>query len=169
MTQPVPSDRMRFSMKYKRFDTMNCSLAQTLDIVGERWMLLILRDAFFGVKRFNHFERNLGIAKNILCARLSRLVDEGIMEKRDSEEGAHPEYVLTEAGWDLQPVLLAMTHWGDRHRPDERGARMVFVERATGQPIRPMAAVSQAGRSLTPAEIKAVSGPALAAGDGPPG
>ncbi len=63
-------------VKYKRFDDMNCSLAQTLDVVGERWTLLILRDAFLGVRRFCHFERNLGIAKNILSARLNRLVDE---------------------------------------------------------------------------------------------
>jgi DNA-binding HxlR family transcriptional regulator len=90
-------------MKYKAFDHLNCSLAQTLNIVGERWTLLILRDAFFGAKRFGQFERNLGIAKNILAARLGRLVEEGIMEKRDSDEGAHAEYVLTEAGLDLQP------------------------------------------------------------------
>lgn len=150
-------------MRYKRFDHMNCSLAQTLDVIGERWTLLILRDAFFGVKRFNHFERNLGIAKNILCARLARLVEEGLMEKRDSEEGAHPEYVLTDAGRDLQPVLLAMTHWGDRYKPDPRGQRLVFVERATGRPIRPMAAVSEDGRSLSPEQIRAVAGPAGAA------
>jgi DNA-binding HxlR family transcriptional regulator len=150
---------MRF-MKYKRFDHMNCSLAQTLDVIGERWTLLILRDAFFGVKRFNHFERNLGIAKNILCARLTRLVEEGLMEKRESAEGAHPEYVLTDAGRDLQPVLLAMTHWGDHYKPNPRGERLVFVERATGKPIRPMSAVSQDGRSLAPEQIKAVTGPA---------
>ena len=74
------------AMKYKCFADMNCSLAKTLDIVGERWTLLILRDAFFGVKRFVHFERNLGIAKNILTARLNRLVEEGLLEKRASAE-----------------------------------------------------------------------------------
>ena len=107
-------------MKYKTFDHMNCSLAQTLNIIGERWTLLILRDAFFGSKRFSQFERSLGIAKNILSTRLNTLVDEGIMEKRVSAEGAHPEYVLTEMGLDLQPILLSMTHWGDRYRPDPR-------------------------------------------------
>jgi len=140
---------------------MNCSLAQTLNVIGERWTLLILRDAFFGAKRFGQFERSLGIAKNILTARINLLVDEGILEKRDSPEGAHSEYVLTEKGWDLQPVLLAMTHWGDKHKPDARGKRLVFVERETGKPIRPMSAVSRDGRSLRPREIQAKAGPAL--------
>ncbi len=148
-------------MKYKRFDDMNCSLAQTLDVIGERWTLLILRDAFLGVKRFGHFQRNLGIAKNILSARLNRLVAEGILEKRESAEGAHAEYLPTATGWDLQPVLLAMVHWGDKHRPDPRGDRLVFVERKSGRPIRPMSAVSEDGRPLSPAEIRTERGPAL--------
>ncbi len=93
-------------MKYKSFDHMNCSLAQTLNVIGERWTLLILRDAFFGAKRFGQFEKSLGVAKNILTSRINLLVDEGILEKRESAEGAHSEYVLTEKGWDLQPVLL---------------------------------------------------------------
>ena len=94
---------------------MNCSLAQTLNIVGERWTLLILRDAFFGAKRFSQFERSLGIAKNILSARLNMLVDEGIMERVESETGGRIQYVLTEQGLDLQPLLLSMTHWGDKY------------------------------------------------------
>lgn len=148
-------------MKYKRFDQMNCSLAKTLDVIGERWTLLILRDAFLGVKRFGHFQRNLGIAKNILAARLNRLVEEGILEKCDSPECAHAEYRLTEAGRDLQPVLLAMVHWGDKHKPHPDGARLLFVDRRSGKPIRPMSAVSHDGRSLEAAEIEAVAGPAL--------
>jgi DNA-binding HxlR family transcriptional regulator len=148
-------------MKYKSFDHMNCSLAQTLNVIGERWTLLILRDAFFGAKRFGQFERNLGIAKNILTARLNQLVDEGILEKRESPEGAHLEYVLTRKGLDLQPVLLAMTHWGDRYKADPSGDRLVFVERSTGRPIRRMSAVSEDGRPLEPRDIQATPGPAL--------
>ena len=115
-------------MKYKTFDHMNCSLAQTLNIVGERWTLLILRDAFFGTKRFSQFERSLGIAKNILSTRLNTLVDEGIMERRESTEDGRTEYVLTEQGLDLQPILLSMTHWGDKYRPNPKGKRLIFVE-----------------------------------------
>jgi len=149
-------------MKYKTFDHLNCSLAQTLNVIGDRWTLLILRDAFFGARRYNQFEKSLGIAKNILTARPNLLVEEGILEKRQSQDGAHPEYVLTEKGLDLQPVLLAMTHWGDRHKPDARGDRLVFVERATGRPIRRMSVVSDDGRTLQAREIMATAGPALA-------
>ena len=148
-------------MKYKTFDHMNCSLAQTLNIIGERWTLLILRDAFFGARRFGQFERSLGIAKNILSARLNMLVEEGIMERRKSTEGAHTEYVLTEQGLDLQPVLLSMTHWGDRHRPNAKGDRLVFVDRKNGKPIRRMAVTSEDGRRLQPRDVRAVAGPAV--------
>ena len=148
-------------MKYKSFDHMNCSLAQTLTVIGERWTLLILRDAFFGAKRFGQFERSLGIAKNILSARLNMLVDEGIMVRRESREGAHTEYVLTERGLDLQPVLLSMTHWGDRHRPNVNGTRLTFVERESGKPIRRMSVTSEDGRILRPRDIRAIAGPAL--------
>src|SRR5574337_1401356 len=116
-------------MKLKSFDHMNCSLALTLDVIGERWTLLILRDAFFGTKRFEEFQRGLGIARNILTSRLNRLVDEGILERRPAEAGRY-EYVLTDKGLELQPVLLAMTHWGDRHKPHVKGKRVVFVARA---------------------------------------
>jgi DNA-binding HxlR family transcriptional regulator len=146
------------AMKLKSFDHMNCSLAQTLDVIGERWTLLILRDAFFGRKRFEEFQKNLGIARNILTSRLNRLVEEGILDKRPVEAGRF-EYVLTPKGLDLQPVLLAMTHWGDRHKPNAKGKRIVFVERATGEPIAPMAVHSSDGRVLAPREIKGVPGP----------
>ena len=148
-------------MKYKTFDHMNCSLAQTLSIVGERWTLLILRDAFFGAKRFSQFEKSLGIAKNILTARLNMLVEEGIMERRDPEDGGRTEYVLTDQGLDLQPILLSMTHWGDKYRPHPKGDRLVFVDREEGRPIQPMTVRSEDGRALRPKQIKATPGPAL--------
>ena len=145
-------------MKLKSFDHMNCSLAQTLDVIGERWTLLILREAFFGKKRFEEFQKGLGIARNILTSRLNRLVDEAILEKRPIEASRY-EYVLTAKGLDLQPVLLAMTHWGDRHKPHPKGKRVVFIERATGEPIAPMAVRSADGRVLGAREIRATPGP----------
>jgi DNA-binding HxlR family transcriptional regulator len=144
---------------------MNCSLAQTLEVIGERWTLLILRDAFFGVRRFDDFQRDLGVARNILAARLKRLVEEGILERRRGEEG-RSEYVLTDRGLDLQPVLLSMTHWGDKHKPHPRGKRVVFVDRTTNQPIAPMSARGADGRALAPREIKGIAGPALSGGRG---
>ena len=133
-------------MKYKKFDEMNCSLAQTLDIVGERWTLLILRDAFFGTCKFSQFQANLGIARNILATRLARLVDEGIFERTAVNQGGHADYRLTNKGLALQPILLSMTHWGDEFKANPKGMRLTFVERETGLPIRPMSAISQGGR-----------------------
>lgn len=151
-------------MKYKSYRHMNCSLAQTLEIIGERWTLLILRDAFLGAKRFGQFERSLGIAKNILTTRLNLLVDEGILEKRAAADGSHFEYVLSKAGLELQPILLAMTHWGDKHRPNPAGKRLDFVERATGLSISRMGVRSKDGRVLKPRDIRAVPGPGLTKG-----
>ena len=142
-------------MKYKTFDHFNCSLAQTLTVIGERWSLLILRDAFFGIKRFGDFQRNLDISKNILTDRLNQFVGEGIMEKQRSNENAHPDYVLTEKGLALQPILLSMTHWGDKYKSSTGGDRPVFVDRETNLPIRPMAVISADGRILKPRDIKA--------------
>jgi DNA-binding HxlR family transcriptional regulator len=148
------------AMKLKSFDHMNCALAQTLDVIGERWTLLVLRDAFFGAKRFEQFQKSLGIARNILTARLNRLVDEGILEKRPAEAGRF-EYVLTEKGLALQPVLLAMTHWGDKYKPNPHGKRIVFVDRESGRPIQPMSVRAADGRVLAPREVKAKPGPGL--------
>jgi DNA-binding HxlR family transcriptional regulator len=147
-------------MKLKSFDTMNCSLALALEVVGERWTLLILREAFFGRKRFDDFRKNLGIARNILSARLNRLVGEGIFEKRLVGTGRF-EYVLTQKGLDLQPVMLAMVHWGDEYAPHAHGKRLIFIEAATGQPIAPMAVRNRDGRVLKPREIRATPGPGL--------
>ncbi len=150
----------RKNMKHTSFENMNCSLAQSLEIVGERWSLLIIRDAAFGLRRFDDFQKSLGIARNVLATRLNRLTDEGILEKVPIEKG-RSEYHLTEKGWDLQPVLLSLTHWGDKYKPHAAGKRLVFVDRQTGKPIQRMAVHSADGRKLKPKQIKAKRGPAL--------
>lgn len=97
------------------FSQMHCSVARTLDVVGERWSLLILRDAFYGVRRFEDFQNDLGIARNILSDRLDKLVDQGVLERHlYQERPPRYEYRLTAKGRDLLPVLLAMMRWGDR-------------------------------------------------------
>jgi DNA-binding HxlR family transcriptional regulator len=94
---------------------MSCPLAQTLEIIGEWWSLLILREAFFGVRQFGEFERRLGIAKNVLSSRLKHLVEAGVLERRPSRDDARQiEYRLTERGKDLAPVLVALSQWGER-------------------------------------------------------
>jgi DNA-binding HxlR family transcriptional regulator len=153
-------------MRLKSFQHMDCSLARTLEVVGERWTLLVLRDAFFGIRRFDDFQRRLGIARNILSARLARLVDEGILERRaTSPAGRRAEYHLTEKGLDLQPALLALTQWGDRWYPAEGGARIEFCEQATDRPIRPVRPCAEDGRELEPRQIRARRGPGAIAPD----
>src|SRR3954462_7920189 len=98
------------------YSGQNCSIAHTLELVGERWTLLILRDTFLGTRRFDDFQRNLGIARNILQSRLARLVDEGILRRvRYQERPERFEYRLTRKGVDLWPILVALMKWGDRH------------------------------------------------------
>ena len=146
-------------MKYKSYKDMNCSMAQALDAIGERWSLLILREAFYGKTRFNQFLEALGISRNILSARLSHLVEQGLLEKRLASETAHTEYVLTEAGCALRTVIVSLIHWGDEFRPNPKGARNILVERATELPIRPMGIYSESGEEVAKGGIKVVPGP----------
>jgi DNA-binding HxlR family transcriptional regulator len=100
----------------KAYDSQVCSIARALELVGERWSLLIIRDAVFaGVTRFGDFRHNLGIATNVLAARLEAFVDAGIMERQAADgQSRQADYVLTPKGRDLVPALVALTHWGDR-------------------------------------------------------
>lgn len=139
---------------------MNCSLAQTLSVVGERWSLLIIRDASFGVSRFDDFQRSLGVARNMLSTRLKQLIEAGVLEKSLDETG-RGQYRLTEKGWDLMPVLLSMTHWGDKHLPDKKGDRIVFVDKRTGRPIEAMSVRDVDGNPLRYFQYRPVKGPAL--------
>jgi len=147
-------------MKLKSFAGMNCSLAQTLNIVGERWSLLIIRDASFGLSRFDDFQKSLGVARNMLSTRLKQLTEAGILMKVSDRSGRF-KYKLTEKGWDLMPVLLSMTHWGDKHVPDERGERVVFVDKESGRPVEPMTVHNADGKPVRYFEVKPTLGPAL--------
>lgn len=146
-------------MKLKTFDHFNCSLAQTLSVIGEHWTLLIIRDVFFGLRRFDEFHNSLGISRNVLSVRLKKLVKAGVLEKTDGP--GHPEYRLTEKGLALQPALVAMTQWGDTYLPHPKGKRLTFVDRRDGKPIKPVGIYAADGRRLKPKEIKAKAGPGL--------
>lgn len=106
----------------KDYKDQDCSLASALEVLGERWTLLIVRDAFFGVERFNHFQAHLDVPKAILAARLNGLVDSGVLEREpDPRHAGRSLYRLTEAGKQLWPALHALLVWGDRHRhPNSR-------------------------------------------------
>ena len=120
-------------MKRTSFAAMPCSVARTLEVVGEWWSLLVLRDAFKGVRRFDDFQRSLGIARNILADRLQKLVEQGVLERRMYQERPERfEYRLTDKGRDLYPVIVALMHWGDRWAADEVGPPIVLTHRACG-------------------------------------
>ena len=103
-------------MLKRDYEGQTCSIARALEVVGERWSLLVIRDAFLGVRRFDDFQRSLGVARNVLQSRLERLVEEGILERRPYQERPQRfEYRLSEKGIDLWPVLVALMKWGDKY------------------------------------------------------
>ena len=133
-------------MQRKRFDSDACGMARALDAVGEWWTLLIVREAMFGAKRFEEFQRRLGISRNALTARLKRLVALGVLAREPLAEGGRREaYRLTAAGKDLSSVLIALRLWGDMHmRPEASPSRL--VDAADGAPIVGLQAVRVDGR-----------------------
>lgn len=120
--------RMLALMLQRDYPDQVCSIARTLEVVGERWTLLVLRDALFGLRRFDEFRASLGIASNVLAARLDRLCAEGLLERRPYQERPERhEYLLTAKGRDLAPALLMLMQWGDRHYPNPGGPPRVAV------------------------------------------
>ena len=147
-------------MQRKSFDAMTCPIARSLERVGEWWSMLILRDAFAGLTRFDEFERSLGIAPNMLSRRLVALVEAGMLEKRRySERPPRDEYVLTERGRDFREVLFALMAFGNRHFAPE-GASVMVVDAASGAPADPVLVDRTSGRVLAEPAFKVVAGPA---------
>jgi DNA-binding HxlR family transcriptional regulator len=139
---------------------MNCGIGQALEAFGDWWTLLIVRDAFFGARRFGDFERSLGIAKNVLSARLQHLVDHGIFERVDvGSEGEHFEYRLTAKGEGLLPVLTVLREWSDEW-VFGRGHEPVLVhDRRTGRRIPKLRVTDADGNPLSRRELRMVPGP----------
>jgi DNA-binding HxlR family transcriptional regulator len=133
-----------------------CSIARTLGVVGERWTFLILREAFYGVRRFSDMQRNLGIARNILSTRLQNLVSAGIFERKlYQEEPERYEYRLTQAGRDLYPAIVTLMRWGDRHlqAEDEPGPPVVLRHNACGHEADAMLVCSHCREELRPRDV----------------
>jgi DNA-binding HxlR family transcriptional regulator len=140
----------------------NCSIARTLDIVGEKWTLLVLREAFYGVRRFADFHRALGCARNILSARLKRLVDEDILTPepyRDPGSRPRVEYRLTDKGIELFPALVALMQWGDRWAADDSGPAVELRHRECQLPIHLELRCSAGHGPLSARDTQALPGP----------
>jgi DNA-binding HxlR family transcriptional regulator len=126
-----------------------CPIARSLDVIGDWWSLLIVRDAFDGVRRFGEFQRSLGVAKNILTARLRALVTDGVLDAVPASDGSpYREYVLTPKGRDLFPVIVALRQWGEAHFFAADEPRSQLVDTADGRPLRPLEVRAEDGRLL---------------------
>lgn len=151
----------------RTYDRENCSAARTLELVGERWSLLIIREALFaGSTRFTEFQRALGIAPNILTRRLDRFAEAGLMQVRPlSDNHETREYVLTAKGRELQPVLIALTEWGDRWAAPE-GPPILFEHEDCGGGVRLHLRCENCDAEPTPERLTACPGPGAGTGAG---
>jgi len=153
-------------MARTRFDHWPCSVARSIDLLGDGWTMLILRDAFYGVRRFERFQQTLGIARNVLAARLGRLVEEGVLERVAYQTNpVRHEYRLTDKGLALYDVVLAVMRWGDdwlapegppivlRSRTTGRRVRPRLVDEATGEPVDPRDVVAEPGEGFPEAHL----------------
>ncbi len=140
--------------------TMNCSIAQFAEILGDKWALLILRDAFIGVKTFSAFEKRLGIAKNVLTERLAHLVDHGILKRQQTRPGVERyTYELTPSGKALFPIGTAIMQWGDKWVFGAQGEPVRVLDKETQAPVQSVEVVSRDGRLLTLEDVDYVPGP----------
>jgi DNA-binding HxlR family transcriptional regulator len=154
-------------MLKRDYPTQYCPVASTLEVIGERWTLLIIRDVFLGIRRFDDLQRDLGVARNILQVRLERLVEEGVLVKRPYQERPlRCEYRLTEKGADLWPVLVSMLQWGDRHALE--GERpLILQHRGCGGELDDRRRCMTCGTDVTVTEAIAMRTAAHRRGPGP--
>jgi DNA-binding HxlR family transcriptional regulator len=144
--------------KRRSFDDMNCSIARALDVLGEWWTLLVIREAFRGVRRFDGFVERLGISPNILAVRLRRLVEHGVFEERAYQERpVRVEYRLTPKGRDLYPVIVALLGWGDRWYAED-GPPVVLMHANCEHRADPQLVCGHCGEKLDPRHVRAIPG-----------
>jgi len=142
------------------YKNQTCSIAGALEVVGERWSLLIVRDVLLGLRRFDEMQSHLGIARNVLQARLTKLIDEGVLERRLYEERPpRYEYRLTEKGLDLWPTVVALMQWGDRHAAPAAGRPVLLEHRGCGGAVDEHRVCETCGARLTVRQVKALAGP----------
>jgi DNA-binding HxlR family transcriptional regulator len=144
-------------MQRPSFTEIDCPVAQSLEVVGEWWSLMVVREVFFGRRRFEEMHEDLGIARNTLTSRLHRLVDEGVLERR-SYSGQRGEYFLTKAGLDLYHVLVALTEWGNKWRPRPGGPATVMTH-SCGHETTPVLVCDHCGERLGPTSLRMAPGP----------
>jgi DNA-binding HxlR family transcriptional regulator len=142
------------------YESQICSIAGALEVVGERWSLLIVRDVFLGLRRFDELQSNLGIARNVLQVRLRRLLEHGVLEKRRYQERPERfEYLLTEKGLELWPAIVALMQWGDEHARPAAGVPVVLEHRDCGGGVDAHRICARCGARLAVRDVIAQPGP----------
>lgn len=150
-------------MKWSELAAERCSVARSVAVIGDRWTLMILRDCFLGVRRFEDFERRLGISRSIIADRLKTLADEGVL-RRDvyQDRPVRHEYRLTEKGLALHPVIMAIVHWGDVHYAGDAGPPLIHRHKACGCDFAPVQTCSECGETVSARDVEVRSSTAQA-------
>ncbi|WFU41905.1 helix-turn-helix domain-containing protein [Bradyrhizobium sp. CB82] len=152
-------------MRWDSLEQEQCSVARTVAVIGDRWSLLILRDCFLRVRRFEEFQSRLGVTRHILADRLKKLVRFGVLRRSPYQESpTRHEYILTQKGLDLYPVVMAIVHWGDTHMVDERGRPMLHEHKSCGKMFDPVLVCSECGEPIVAKEVHVHAGPGAAEG-----
>lgn len=150
-------------MKWSQLADETCSVARSVAVIGDRWTLMLLRDAFLGVRRFDDFERRLGISRSIIADRLKHLVDEGVLRREAYQENpVRHEYRLTDKGLSLHPVMMAIVHWGDVHYAGEAGPPLLHRHKACGCDFVPVTTCSECHEPIGARDVEVRAGPGVA-------
>jgi DNA-binding HxlR family transcriptional regulator len=152
-------------MRWSELADERCSVARTISVIGDRWTLLILRDCFLRIRRFDDFEARLGITRHILADRLRKLVDAGVLEKVPyGDRPVRHEYRLTRKGLDLYPVMMSIVHWGDTHTVEKSGRPLLHRHLACGHQFDPVLTCSVCGEAVDPRQVLVLPGPGASRG-----
>ena len=144
----------RLPMKWSQLADQPCSIARSVAVIGDRWTLMLVRDCFLGVRRFEDFERRLGISRSIIADRLKSLVDEGVLRREVYQDRpVRHEYRLTDKGLALSPVMLAIVHWGDVHYAGEAGPPLIHRHKACGCDFTPVLSCSACGDPVAARDV----------------
>ncbi|GAB3836297.1 winged helix-turn-helix transcriptional regulator [Dactylosporangium cerinum] len=150
-------------MEWASVDLGNCPIVRALDVVGRRWTLIVLREAFNGVRRFEDIQQHLGVSSSILSGRLKDMVDDGLLRRvpyREDGTRERSEYHPTEKAWDLYPVIVGLMQWGDRYLGDSAGPPVQLIDRTSGRPVV-AALVPQGTPSCAPSDLEVAPGGSL--------
>jgi DNA-binding HxlR family transcriptional regulator len=146
----------------RTYDDQVCSIARALEVLGERWTLLIVRDAMMGLRRFDDFQHSLGLARNVLADRLGRLVEAGILERVPYQDRpVRHEYRLTQMGRELGTPVISLMHWGDRHLAGPDGPPRLTLHRDCGGTVALTFTCTGCGGTVAPGQVDVVAGPGL--------